>query len=196
MTLQSFVKCLELPHGRCPFQARKTISRCLKSSAPHNFLFCIEVSESPNELNRLAFFLSIIADIQRMCLQDFGLLMRGGITRGNLLFTDDVVFGRGIVDVVTIEQEARYPRIVVDASIIDTLKKWHAQVKDIMAGDFTYIIVFCSDDKTSLLKALDNIYIPTPIICYETDIFETDTHSGGGFLFDLLLGFSGHRPNG
>ena len=96
-----------------------------------NFLFCIEVSESLNELNRLAFFLSIIADIQRMCLQDFGLLMRGGITRGNLLFTDDVVFGRGIVDVVTIEQEARYPRIVVDASIIDTLKKWHAQVKEI-----------------------------------------------------------------
>ena len=57
---------------------------------------------------------------------------------------------------------------------LNALQKWHAQVKDIMVGDFTYIIVFCSDDKTSLLKALDNIYIPTPIICYETDIFEKE----------------------
>ena len=58
-----------------------------------NFLLSIEVSDSPLEGVRLMMLLEIIAAIQRVCLQKFGLLMRGGITRGPLVITEDFIFG-------------------------------------------------------------------------------------------------------
>ena len=95
-----------------------------------NFLLCLEVSNNPIECTRLVWFLALIADIQRTCLQKFGLLLRGGIMRGHLVFTEDFVFGKGIVDVVSIEESAIYPRIIVDLSILESIKRCHTQIEE------------------------------------------------------------------
>lgn len=98
-----------------------------------NFLLSIEVSDSPLEGVRLMMLLGIIAAIQRVCLQKFGLLVRGGITRGPLVITEDFIFGKGLVDVVSLEERANYPRIIVDSSINEVFEKSKAKISEEVA---------------------------------------------------------------
>lgn len=98
-----------------------------------NVLLSIEVLDSLQDGIRLMMFLTIIADVQRMCLQKFGLLIRGGVTRGPLVITEDFVFGKGLVDVVSLEERANYPRIVVDTSINDFFQKRKEKIAEEVA---------------------------------------------------------------
>lgn len=98
-----------------------------------NFLLALEVSTSPLEGIRLIMFLTIIADVQRMCLQKFGLLVRGGVIRGSLFMTEDFVFGKGLVEVVSLEEHADYPRIVIDSSINNVFRMFKEKIRDEVA---------------------------------------------------------------
>ena len=88
-----------------------------------NILLCMEVSSGQLEQIRLLTFMQIVADIQRGFVNDYGLFVRGGLLKGKLSFNDDYVFGKGLIDVVSIEEKvALYPRIVVSADLIAFLQ--------------------------------------------------------------------------
>ena len=86
-----------------------------------NILLCMEVTSIPNEPFRLFQFLQIVADIQRGFVTEYGLFVRGAITKGTMSFNDDYVFGQGIIDAVTMEESAIYPRIVISTDLANTL---------------------------------------------------------------------------
>lgn len=86
-----------------------------------NILLCMETSDETIESVRLLAFLKIVADIQRRFVTEYKLFVRGGITRSEMSFNEDYVFGNGLIEVVKMEENARFPRIVVDKIIVETL---------------------------------------------------------------------------
>ncbi len=78
-----------------------------------NVLLCMEASNGSFEQIRLLAFLQIIANIQCGFVNEYGLFVRGGILKGQISYNDDYVFGQGLIDVVTVEEKAQYPRIVI-----------------------------------------------------------------------------------
>ena len=58
------------------------------------------------------------ADIQIELLINHGLLSRGGMTIGDYYIDSEFVFGQGLVDAFRLEQNAEYPRIVVDDEVV------------------------------------------------------------------------------
>lgn len=88
-----------------------------------NILICLERGESDylnsdkdnyNERLRALMFLSLVSTIQRGFVLEHKLFVRGGATIGKLsLFNDDYVFGKGLIDVVDIEEHTVYPRIEI-----------------------------------------------------------------------------------
>lgn len=88
-----------------------------------NVLLCMEASNEAIEPIRLLAFLKIVADIQRGFVTEYGLFVRGGVTKGSISFNDDYVFGSGLIEVVTMEEkQALYPRIIVNKKLLETLK--------------------------------------------------------------------------
>lgn len=78
-----------------------------------NFLFYVE--DTYDELEVLVSFSYLISLIQRRLLEKYSLLIRGGITKGKFFVNDDLLFGKGLIDVYTLENElAIYPRVIVD----------------------------------------------------------------------------------
>jgi hypothetical protein len=95
-----------------------------------NVLICLESYDSPSEIFRVLTLISLVADIQRLCISEFGLLIRGGITKGVLLFNDDFVFGEGIIEAVEMEENSITPRIVLSKKVLDFILKSHYITKD------------------------------------------------------------------
>ena len=83
-----------------------------------NILLCLEVGETSSECARLLAFMASVADIQLSFILQYGLFLRGGVTIGKLSFNDEFVFGQGLIDVVEMEESAKYPRIVISQNII------------------------------------------------------------------------------
>lgn len=60
----------------------------------------------------------------QMDLLSKGILLRGGITVGNLYHRDNIVFGPAMIEAYKMESEcAKYPRIIVDENIYERAKK-------------------------------------------------------------------------
>ncbi len=87
-----------------------------------NVLICYKNTE--NQLSELDIvsFLRLVATVQRVFFEGFHLIVRGGITKGPLYLTNDLVAGKALIDVVELENTAVYPRIVVDNCILNDLK--------------------------------------------------------------------------
>lgn len=88
------------------------------------FLLCMETSDMPTEPVRIMAFLQTIADIQLRFVNGYGLFVRGGIVIGKMSYNDDYVFGKGVIEAVTKEGEAQYPRIVIDKILVDKLTNY------------------------------------------------------------------------
>lgn len=88
-----------------------------------NILLCLEVSNEPIEQMRLLLFMQIVAEIQRGFVVQYGLFVRGGICKGELSFNDDYVFGQGLINAVSIEEKAQFPRIIVEPELITFLRQ-------------------------------------------------------------------------
>jgi len=87
-----------------------------------NVLLCLVQREGENEMSRLIPFLISVASIQRGLIIEHGLLMRGGVTIGDLFINDDFVFGKGLIDVVNLEKQAENPCIIVSDELINYTK--------------------------------------------------------------------------
>ncbi len=62
-------------------------------------------------------FIRIAGNIQAIALMN-GFLVRGGITIGDIFINDNFVYGKGLLDVLDLEEKvAHYPRIVIHESI-------------------------------------------------------------------------------
>ena len=82
-----------------------------------NIMLCMPVGEGKDEVRRAIVFLIFVASIQRGLVLQHGLIVRGGITSGDLFINDDIVYGQGLIDAVTLEQTAEYPCIIVSDSL-------------------------------------------------------------------------------
>ena len=90
-----------------------------------NILLCVEADKTQFEIIKLLTFLSIVADVQREFVANYGLFLRGGVTIGEMSFNDDFVFGQGVIDGVEMEEHAIYPRIILSKSIVGFLFQTH-----------------------------------------------------------------------
>ena len=90
-----------------------------------NILLCLERSATPMEYLRFLTFIVIVADIQRNFILQYDLFLRGGITIGTLSFNNDFIFGQGLIDAVSLEETAKYPRIIIGQTVLDYVLQTH-----------------------------------------------------------------------
>lgn len=93
-----------------------------------NILLCMETGSEkaePIEYPRFLAFLSIVADIQRNFILNYGLFLRGAVTIGSLSFNKDFIFGQGLIDAVQLEGAAIYPRIIISDTALDFIDRAH-----------------------------------------------------------------------
>ena len=88
-----------------------------------NLLLCLEKSNSKVEMLRVLMFVRLIADIQRRCLRECGVLLRGGITQGEMLFNDEFVFGEGVIKAVEMERSAKNPRVTISKELVEFMSQ-------------------------------------------------------------------------
>ena len=68
-----------------------------------NILLCMPVGDGKDEIRRAIVFLIAVASVQRGMVLQHGLIMRGGITFGDLFINEDIVFGQGLIEAVSLE---------------------------------------------------------------------------------------------
>lgn len=88
-----------------------------------NILLCMQVTDTPLEKIRLLIFLQIVCDIQRGFIFDYGLFLRGGVTKGSFLITENSIHGQALIECVNMEETAVYPRILVSDLILNFIKE-------------------------------------------------------------------------
>ncbi len=83
-----------------------------------NIFICLEKGDDLRvEKARAIFFLEIISEIQRNFIINHNLFLRGGITKGNVSYNKDYIFGDGLIEAVNIEETTIYPRITLSKSL-------------------------------------------------------------------------------
>ncbi len=130
----SFLKSLEMPKnwtsedleieecvqykGIDRFKLQDSI-RCTTFS--DSIAVSVNVQENVNEA--VSFLIVNLALVGYVLLQE-GILLRGGITIGKLLHTDDgVVMGQGLIDAYELETtHAKYPRIILSKKLLQVLE--------------------------------------------------------------------------
>lgn len=112
----------------------------------------------------------------QMNLVTRGMLCRGGIARGKLIHTPELLFGPAMVDAYTLESKAaNYPRVILDQSIIDAGVAAHARHHG------------PDDEKESILRLLakdgDGMYYIDYITLIEAELDGPEQHPT--YLMDL-----------
>lgn len=95
-------------------------------------------------------FLSLVLDIIYITIEllDKGVYIRGGMTYGKLYHENNICFGPAMVEAYSLEQEAIYPRIIIDKKTIEKALE--------SPGLDRYPITF--EEIKNLIKIEDNIY--------------------------------------
>ena len=99
-----------------------------------NIVIYTEVQESStyNDVANLLGFLISVASVQRKFIINHNLFLRGGITKGKMCVEKEFLFGQGIIDVVEMEKEANYPRIILSEKVVSLLENYkYISSKDI-----------------------------------------------------------------
>lgn len=84
-----------------------------------NILVAIEIDQQKvkNQIKAFSIFISVL---QEFALLNYGFLMRGGITVGELEVSNNIVWGPALVEAYEMENKlAIYPRIIVSKKFID-----------------------------------------------------------------------------
>jgi hypothetical protein len=76
-------------------------------------------------------FSTFVSNLARICwkFMQAGMPLRGGITIGNLVHTEKVIYGPAMVDAVQLEKSAIYPRIILSKDLIEKLKFPHNPIR-------------------------------------------------------------------
>lgn len=81
-----------------------------------NIIICVEATKKASENLYLLGY--VVANIQNIIFSRYGLLIRGSYTKGKFYIDRDIVYGEGLIKAVALENEAKYPRIVVDTNVV------------------------------------------------------------------------------
>jgi len=130
-----------------------------------NVLICRKKTEYLLSEFDLVYFLRFIATIQRVFCENHHLIVRGGITKGPLYLAKDFVAGKALIDVVELENNAIFPRIVVDDCILSELnpKIQNDFLKKSIETLCQDLLVKDTDGKSFLNYIMDyNAWIPFP----------------------------------
>ena len=134
-----------------------------------NILLCLKTESTNIEIAKVLTFISIIAEIQRKFTTEYGLFLRGGITKGSLSFNADFVFGQGLIDTVELEEKAIYPRIIFSTEILDYLSDLQDKNQFSVPSSKKYFeswqksLVISSPDGFQILNYLGKINVDNPI---------------------------------
>lgn len=88
-----------------------------------NIVIYMKATHSSLEKIRLLTFLTTICDIQRHFVNDYGILIRGSVTMGSFLATENHIAGQALIDVVEAEKTAIFPRITIQPSIENIIQE-------------------------------------------------------------------------
>ena len=124
-----------------------------------NILLAIELKENDEQKdNKIAALFNTVANIYNEILR-YGYLMRGAIVEGEFFHNDIIVYGKGLVEAVHLEEiEADVPRILVRVKVSES-NSYHYLMQDADGEFFLNIFHLCNafDDvafKVNLLELL------------------------------------------
>lgn len=124
-----------------------------------NILLALELKENDEQRdNKIAALFNTVANIYNEILR-YGYLMRGAIVEGEFFHNDIIVYGKGLVEAVHMEEkEADVPRILVRVKVSES-NSYHYLMQDTDGEFFLNIFHLCNafDDvafKINLLELL------------------------------------------
>lgn len=82
-----------------------------------NFVILLN-SKGLNEYQAVKSLSYLLAYMQLRFLEKYSVLIRGGITVGDIYIDNNIIFGEGLVKAVELESGANFPRIVIDEKSI------------------------------------------------------------------------------
>lgn len=110
------------------FTLNEKIHFCVKIFSD-NLLLAIKTNDENRQKNILKIVNLVSNIIEEMA--DYGYLMRGSITEGDFFFNEIMVYGKGLVEAVKMEEKyAIYPRIIVKKEIADSLPQYFFKCAD------------------------------------------------------------------
>jgi len=128
-TLDNLKKVLRLPQGDVKFSYKMfsdNIVIAMKIPEPLHEYYHLDKEDYPGLGNTdypllfTSILIELAKDLQRLFIFEYNLFVRGAITVGTLYINDDYVFGRGLIKAYDFENTiARYPRIVIDDSLLE-----------------------------------------------------------------------------
>ena len=126
-----------------------------------NILLALELKENDEQRdNKIAVLFNTVANIYNEILR-YGYLMRGAIVEGEFFHNDIIVYGKGLVEAVHLEEkEADVPRILVRVKVSES-NSYHYLMQDTDGEFFLNIFYLCNafNDvtfKINLLEMLKN----------------------------------------
>jgi len=100
-----------------------------------HFSDSVVISVYFKELPDLVLMIRHIRYIQQKLLEEYGILLRGGITCGDLIHTDSILMGPAMVEAYHMEcdnDKAKYPRIIISN---DVLRLWNKGIEVLEVKD-------------------------------------------------------------
>lgn len=76
--------------------------------------FMILLDSSVSETQAVDVLSKLMALLQVRFLEKYSILIRGCITKGDAYINESIVFGEGLINAVLLEQQAFFPRILID----------------------------------------------------------------------------------
>lgn len=122
-----------------------------------NILLAIELKENDEQReNKIAILFNTVANIYNEILR-YGYLMRGAIVEGEFFHNDIIVYGKGLVEAVHLEEkEADVPRILVRVKVSES-NSYYYLMQDTDGEFFLNIFHLCNafDDVTFKINLLE-----------------------------------------
>lgn len=117
-----------------------------------NILICYKRLDNDEAPLSLLSFLRLIALIQRVFFEGYGIVVRGGVTKGPLYFSNEFVGGKALIDCVELESNAVFPRIVVDKIVLKDLQPGiqNEVFKNILDAGCSDLFIKLNDDSVCL----------------------------------------------
>ena len=85
-----------------------------------NFMILVETPSGLSDYHIIKFLVGIVAQLQVKFLERYSILIRGGITKGEAYIDNNIVFGKGLIRAVELEDRyAVFPRIIIDDDCFD-----------------------------------------------------------------------------
>lgn len=89
------------------------------------FSDCIVISADRSRDGLLAMFSGVVALVADLLTH--GVMLRGGITVGNLVHTREILFGLGLLNAYSRDRSGGPPRISLDESVVQDSREHHAE---------------------------------------------------------------------